>query len=294
MDVGIDIGGTKLQGAFLRGDEIVFTARVATPRDYAELLAAVVALTQEAEAAVGEPVTRLGLGVPGTATAERVTWVPNLSYLDGQDLAGALYARVGAQTVVGNDAQFALLGELWRGAAQAVRDVVLISVGTGVGGAISVNGKLMRGRHGSAGAFGWLSMDQNMPPHPQHGHLELLGSGSALAALGHALDRPRSADALVAQARAGVAPGSMLVRQVAEVLGVGIASLASILDPDIIIFSGGLADAFDLLAEPIRAELRRRGSPSVRETPVVVSQLGRHAPACGALRAAMLQHAIWE
>ncbi|HEU5348686.1 MAG TPA: ROK family protein [Ktedonobacterales bacterium] len=294
MYLGIDIGGTKIQGAYLRDDDIILAARVPTPDNYEQLLVALAQMARETADICGEPVTHLGIGVPGTASERQVTWVPNLPYLGGKSLADDLYEQAHARAVVGNDAQFALLGEVWRGVARTCASAVLVSVGTGVGGAIYVNGKVVRGSHGSAGAFGWLNLDLRAAPDSNHGYVELHASGAALDDMGRTLDPPLTSYEVVAGARAGDSTCIALVDQLAAVLGAACASIASILDPEVVIFSGGLADAFDLFETPVRAGLRARGSPSVRETPVVVSQLGRYAAAYGALRAAMLQHATWE
>ncbi|HKW20593.1 MAG TPA: ROK family protein [Ktedonobacterales bacterium] len=294
MYLGIDVGGTKTQGAYERVGEITLTARLATPKDYGRLLGALTHMAGEAAESCGEPVTHIGIGVPGTVSERRVTWVPNLPYLDSKPLANDLYERTRAEVVVGNDAQFALLGEVWRGAAHERDNAVLVSVGTGVGGAIYMNGRLLRGNHGSAGAFGWLNLDVSEPPNSDHGQLELHASGAALDEMARTLDPPRTSYEVVAGARAGDTACVELIERLAAWLSAGCASIASILDPDVIIFSGGLADAFDLLEAPLHDGLRARGSPGVRETPIVVSQLGRYAAAYGALRAAMLQRAVWE
>lgn len=296
MYLGIDVGGTKIQGAHLRGDDddVMLTAKLPTPRSYEHLLTALMRIVREAADVRGEAVTHVGIGLPGTTTERRVLWMPNLPFLDGKDLADDLDEQAHAEVIVGNDAQFALLGEVWRGAARERGNAVLVSIGTGVGGAILMNGKLMRGAHGSAGAFGWLNLDLQEPPNPNHGYLELYASGSALDEMGRALHPPLTAYELVAKARAGDPDCAGIIERLATTLGAAFAAIASIIDPEIIIVSGGLADAFDVFAAPIRASLRGRGSPSVRETPVVVGQLGSYAAAYGALRAAMLQRATWE
>jgi predicted NBD/HSP70 family sugar kinase len=294
MYLGIDVGGTKIQGAYERDGEITLTARTPTPKSYERLLDALTRIAGEIAGTRGEAVTHLGIGVPGTASEHSVMWVPNLPYLDGKPLANDVHERTRTEVVVGNDAQFALLGEVWRGAARNHQNAVLVSVGTGVGGAIFMNGRLLRGSHGSAGAFGWLNLDVREPPDPNHGHLELHASGAALNEMARALDPPLTSYEVVAGARAGDPICVGLIDRLATLLGAAFASIASILDPDVIIFSGGLADAFDLLEAPLRDRLRACGSPSARETPVVVSQLGSYAAAYGALRTAMLQRATWE
>lgn len=292
--LGIDVGGTKMQTMYLDADgHPVLGARIPTPRDYYTLSQQLAALVRDLPAR-DRAVSGIGIGVPGTVSAHAITWVPNLSYLDGHDLAGDLRRITGAPVMVANDAQLALLGEIWCGAAAGVSDAVLMSVGTGVGGAILCNGRIVRGTHGSAGAFGWLNLDWHEGPDRDHGYTERHASGSALDTLSYAAGFGGHAYELVAQARTGDVQAMDVVRHVAHLLGIAFASVASILDPEVMILSGGLADAFDLFQQPIRAALAAYGSPSVRQIPIVVSQLGSLAAAYGALRAAMLQQKVWR
>jgi predicted NBD/HSP70 family sugar kinase len=291
--LGIDIGGTKIQGTYLQHGTICLTRRVATPTSsYAALLTALMDLADEIQRETGT-VRAIGVGVPGTVTEQCVTWVPNLPFLDGVDLAADLALRCDAQVVVANDAQLALLGEMWQGAAQHKQSAVLISVGTGVGGAMMLGGKIVRGVHGSTGAFGWLNLDWREPPDPVHGYTERYAAGSALDAMARQLDPPTTSHEIIARARRGDQASITLLHQFSRVLGAACASAASILDPEVLIIAGGLSDAFDLLSEDLHKTLREMGSPSVRETPLVVAQLGKDAAAYGALRAAMMQQLAW-
>ncbi len=292
MYLGIDVGGTKIRGAYFQQKEVVLTPRLATPAGYGEFLELLAGLVAEASRA-GEPIRRLAVGVPGTCTERRATWVPNLPYLSGRDLADDLRGRLGISVMLANDAQLALLGEIWRGVARDRQSAALMSVGTGVGGALMLGGKIVRGAHGSAGAFGWLNLDYRQAPDPEHGYLELRASGSALEELGRQLAPPRSSYELVAKAREGAPAEARMVAETGALLGMAFASIASLFDPEILIFAGGLATAFDLFAPVLREQLRRYGSPSVRETPVLAAQLGADAAAYGALRAAMLLQSMW-
>ena len=287
MYVGIDVGGTKIQAAYLHEESVTLARQVATPTsDYEAFLTTLAALAGEI-AAAGEPIERIAIGLPGTVTERAVIWMPNLPFLNGMPLASDLAAFTNTPITLANDAQLALLGEVWRGAAQASRNAVLVSVGTGVGGAILLDGKIVRGVHGSAGAFGWLNLDWRDPAHPEHGYVERHASGSALDTLARQCDPPITSYELIARARTRDAVSVEIITRFSNLLAATFASLASILDPEVLILAGGLADAFDLFAEPLRQGMIAWGSPSVRSTPIVPAKLGKYAAAYGALYAAM-------
>ncbi len=291
--LGIDIGGTKIQGAYLQQETITLTHKIATPTSgYEALLTSLIQLAGEVMQVNGN-LSHVGVGIPGTVTEQCITWVPNLPFLNGKDLAADLGVQLGAQVLVSNDAQLALLGEMWRGAAQHAQSAVLISVGTGVGGAIMLGGKIIRGVHGSAGAFGWLNLDWHEASHPEHGYVERHAAGSTLDTIARRLDPPTTSRKIIARARMGDAASLDILHQFSRLLGATCASIASMLDPEVLIFAGGLSDAFDLMADRLRDVLREMGSPSVRETPIVVAQLGENAAAYGALWAAMMQQLPW-
>ncbi len=291
--LGIDVGGTKIQGAYLERGEPVLTARLATPTsDYPSFLPAIRQVVEEAKER-GGAIARLAIGLPGTVCGERVTWVPNLPFLNGRDLAGELSALLKVPVELANDAHLCLLGEAWRGAARDHRSAVLISVGTGVGGAIMVGGHILRGQHGGAGAFGWLNLDWREAGNPEHGYVERHASGSALNELARQLDPLLSSRDLIARAREQQPESLAVLQHFGTILGAACASIASLLDPEILILAGGLSEAFDLFEPVLRQQLRRLGAPGVRAIPIVPALLGNDAAACGALRAAMPPRVRW-
>ena len=106
-----------------------------TPFGYEELLNVVELHYLEAERRFDEKIAAIGIGIPGTFTNEKVVWVPNMPYIEGHDLAGDLANRLGVDVYLGNDAQLALVGEVWKGAGAGFKNAILMSIGTGIGGA---------------------------------------------------------------------------------------------------------------------------------------------------------------
>ena len=147
-------------------------------------------------------VSRVGVAIPGLASGTTCVWVPNLPYLDGQDLA---LVFPGVTVALGNDAHFALLAEAALGAARDVADVILVAIGTGIGSAVLADGRIVRGTGGAAASFGWACADPADVGDDVHGWLERHAAGPALDAIAR---RAGLADgrALIAAARAGDRP----------------------------------------------------------------------------------------
>jgi glucokinase len=280
--VGVDVGGTRLRVLAGRDDGARGPVReVPVPRSTDAVVDAIAALGTEA--AGRAPITSVAVGLPGWTTPTVPRWIPNLRFLDGAPLAAAVGERLGAPCLLLNDAQATLLAELREGAARGMRSAVLVALGTGIGGAIVLEGRLVRGRQGCAGAFGWLPMD-GARVDSEHGGWEQLASGAALDAAGHAWG---GAEGLVTAARRGDADARAVVERFGSLLGRGTAALASMLDPDVIVVAGGLSDALDLLRGPTLRAHAEHASPAGREVPVVRAALGPGAGVVGALHAAV-------
>jgi len=278
--VGVDVGGTRLRLVAQRASDGDRTepVEVPVPRSVEAMMNTIERLVQEVTG--GARITALAAGLPGHVLGSRCVWVPNLRFLDGVELGELLTQRTGVPCQLINDAQATLVAEATEGAAKGLSDVVLIAVGTGIGGAFQVGGRVVRGAHGCGGSFGWLPFPFSTRD-DDHGQWERVGAGMVLEEL--AAPWGATAD-LLAAARTGDAEACRVVSGYAAVLGQGAAGLASIFDPDVIVFAGGLVSAFDLLAEPMAAAVRAHGSPAGSTVQVVPAALGRSAGVIGALR----------
>lgn len=273
--LGLDVGGTNVRLSVWDGGEVPRTvASRPLPPDYGAFLELVEELLAPHTAAA------VGVGLPGVAFDQRVTWVPNARFLEGDQLAADVRALSSAPVFCANDAHTAMLGEARFGAARGASVALLLSVGTGVGGALLIDGRVFRGASGSAGSFGWVNLGLPDTWHPEHGQLELVASGTALA--GAAAERGLSSRELVAAARSGDADAASVVGAFAEHLGVALATLVSVFDPEAVLVSGGVSAEFDLLAPGIEQAVQRYASPSGRKVPVRRAALGPQAGAIGA------------
>lgn len=223
----------------------------------------------------------VGVGLPGVAFDQDVEWLPNAPFLEGGRMAADIGMLSGAPVFCSNDAHAALLGESHFGAARQAGTALLLSVGTGVGGGVLLDGRIYRGSSGSAGSFGWLNLGLEQLHHPEHGQLELVASGTALTERARELGlEPRE---LISAARAGDERAAGIVAEVATHLGTALATLVSIFDPELVLLSGGLSAEFDLLSTRIREVIARQASPSGRKVPVRAARFGPEAGAMGAV-----------
>lgn len=276
---GVDVGGTRLRLAvqdIASGDRPA-PLEIAVPRSVESMVDAIEILTREATR--GKGVDTIAVGLPGQVLDSGCVWVPNLRFLDGVPLANLVTQRLGAGCRLLNDAQATLLAEVAEGAAQGCSDVVLVAVGTGIGGAYQVDGRLVQGANGCAGSFGWLPFSGSARD-ADHGQWEQTGSGLSLERRATPWG---STGALLKAARAGDAAARTVVTEYGAALGEGIAALASILDPEVVVFAGGLVSAFDLLRDSMTEGVAVHGSPAGSRKPLVPAALGGAAGVIGAL-----------
>ncbi|GAA2574508.1 ROK family glucokinase [Microbacterium binotii] len=291
--VGIDIGGTKIAGGVV--DEhgtIVRRARVATPTDVAGI-----------EVAVGQMITELSAGeqlVAGVAAAgfidrERSTvyFAPNIAWRD-EPLRERIEQRTGVRVHIENDANAAGWAEYRFGAGEDLRDVVMLTLGTGVGGAVVVDGNLLSGGHGVAAELGHMRLvpEGRTCGCGQRGCLEVYGSGRALQleAREIAVDAEFGIGARLAAASreqgglTGAAisrlvqdgdPGALeALRRIAVAVGTACGGLAAILDPERFVIGGGVSQLGDVLLEPMR-EAFAAAMPAYGHRPVADFQVAR-------------------
>jgi glucokinase len=305
---GIDVGGTKVLGVALDPDDpttVVAEARVPTPDGASPLLDAMadVVRTLGADREIGA----VGVGIAGLVDRDGVLRVgPNLPGLRGVRVGDELDARLGLPIRVDNDATCATWGEHLAGAARGVDDVVLVTLGTGIGGGLVSDGELVRGAHGFGGEVGHMVVDPHGPPCPcgRAGCWERFASGSGLgvlgreAALAHRFPRGVAlageaehvrGEHVTRAAAEGDADALAILDHFAEWVALGIGNLLALLDSSLVVIGGGLVEAGDLLLDPVRAALpAAMMAPEERaDVRVVAAELGEHA---GAIGAALLGH----
>jgi predicted NBD/HSP70 family sugar kinase len=273
--LAIDLGGTNLRAACFEGDvsALRMLAQEKAPADLAAFTARLAVL----RAAAGD-VDAIGVAVPGLVKRSTCRWIPNLPYLDGLDMQ-ALFPdlRIG----IGNDAQIALLAEAVAGAARGMSDAVLLAIGTGIGSAVLANGAIVAGAHGGACSFGWASADENDRGDERNGWLERAASGRALDAAAHDLGLASGA-ALVTSARAGNEAARSALERPARRLGTALAGAVALLDPEVILISGAIADSLDILGPTVLAAMRRQLPAHLRGIEIRPGAFGARAGLVGA------------
>lgn len=306
--LGIDIGGTRIKAGVVAGDGTLGAhAAVGTPATLEDFRDALCDLARHI--IDGAEIEAAGFGCKGiiNARSTRVDVLPGtLHYLEGHVLSELIAPVLGRRTPVfaDNDARVALAGELAWGAARGHSDVVMLTLGTGVGGAILSGGRLVRGHSGVAGHLGHLTIDPDGPLCicGNRGCLETLFSSRAIESEAHAavhrgvdslLTRRYAGDlqaltceAVFETAREGDTAARLIVYEAVRALGAAIAGLVHALDPEIVIVGGQIAQAGDALFEPLTSEVQWRTHGLLRRTvPLVPPQV---ADASGVVGAAAL------
>jgi glucokinase len=299
--VGIDIGGTKLLAVRVEADGAVVPDTVqASPTSGPDLIDEVLAASDRL--CRGGPGS-LGVGVPGLVDpTDTVRFAPNLQGVTGTLLGDRLReALPDVPLWIGNDATAACWAEHQRGAGAGHDDMIMVTLGTGVGGGIVSRGELLEGSNRYAGEFGHMVVDPNGPKCPcgKRGCWERFASGAGLGFLGREMavagEAPRvvelagDAEAVRGEhvtiaAREGDGPATEIMARFAWWVALGLANLTNALDPEVIVLGGGLAVAGDVLLEPTRrAFVELVEAPELREmVRIVPAALGFQAGAVGA------------
>jgi fructokinase len=287
--IGIDLGGTKTEVAVLApSGAIAWRRREDTPRQYPDIIRAMAGLVQAAESALGLEAT-VGVGIPGVISpATNLVKNANTQVLIGHALDRDLEAALGRAVRVENDANCFALSEAADGAGQGARCVFGVILGTGCGGGIVVDGRILAGRQRIAGEWGHSPLPQPRDdewPLPscwcgQRGCLELYLAGPGLARSCAAPD----AATVLARAEQGDPAAAAALDRHADRLARGLAVICNVLDPDAIVLGGGLSNMAHLY-ERVPALLRRYVFSDVVDTPILRN---RHGDSSGVRGAAWL------
>jgi glucokinase len=304
LTIGVDIGGTKIAAGVVDEDgNILSTFKVPTPHGADAIVEAIASAV--AGARTGHEIVGVGIGAAGYVNRQRSTvyFAPNIDWRQ-EPLKQKVEERVGLPVVVENDANAAAWGEYKFGAGKGHRNVICITLGTGLGGGIIIGNKLRRGHYGVAAEFGHIRVvpDGLLCGCGSQGCWEQYASGSALVryARQRAKATPESAELLLSlgdgtpegiegkhistAARKGDPVAVDSFRELARWAGSGLADLASLFDPSAFIVGGGLSDEGELLLDPIRKSYRRWlvGGNWRPEAEVIAAQLGNKAGLVGA------------
>lgn len=270
--IGIDIGGTKIAGALVdESGSIVREMRVPTPaNDVAALTAAVAKIINEL--AAGQEVVGAGIAAAGFIDADQshIVYAPNLSWRN-EPFKANLEKLISIPVLLENDANAAGWAEYRYGAGVGTKHMVMLTIGTGVGGAVIADSRMLRGGFGIAGELGHIRLVPNgkLCGCGQHGCLESYGSGSALLKSARELvasGDPRGARLAQLERNAGQLTGNEVYQAIQEQdpgalellaelgswIGQAIGSLVAVLDPEMVVIGGGVSAAGDLLLNPIR------------------------------------------
>ena len=311
--IGVDLGGTKLlAGAVDRELNVHHRAtRAARAADHLGVIDTVVSAVGEVRDAIeggSGRVEAVGIGIPCLIDQRRglavmSTHLP-LTDVPFRDLVAE---RIGLPVVVDNDANAAMLAE-WRfGAARGARDAALLTIGTGIGGGLVVGGALQRGSQGAGAELGHMVVQADGPPCngncPNHGCLEAVVSGAALAREAQRIARERPRSGLGRALAAGREISGPLVTELAHDgdpaavdavaaigrwLGVGVANLVNMLNPDVVVIGGGVIAAGELLLGPAREVVMQRAlSPSKEHARIVPARFGAESGMLGAATLAL-------
>jgi len=314
--IGVDLGGTKISAGAVSedGSRTVGFRSIETQAELGadgvvdrivSLIEGVILDAMNETGAGRKDFTGIGIGAPGPLDRENglVIVAPNLGWKDFP-LRDRVSSRLKLPASLDNDANCATVGEWWLGAARGGRNVVGITIGTGIGGGLIVNGELYHGSSDVAGEIGHTTIDVN-GRHCKcgnYGCLEAYASGPAIATRAReALVREDTASALrsivdgqldritaeivYTAAKKGDALANELVRDTARYLGAGIATLLNVVNPDVVVVAGGVTQAGEALFGPLRTEVRRRAfKPAVQGVRIVPAELPGTAGVVGAVK----------
>ena len=293
--IGVDVGGTNLRLALVtREGGVLQRESQATdigqgPDSFIARLLQVIARLQGDAGALGRRVAGVGLGVPGLISNDgTLASSVNLLPLEGLNLAAIVSAAIGLPVSVQNDANASAVGERRFGAGRPYRSQLMISLGTGVGAGLILDGRLWTGADGTAGEFGHITVEPNgrRCGCGNRGCVEQYASATAIASLAARQSKDGSAPhaaEVAARALQGDPEAAAIYEQAGCYLGIAASGVLNLLNLEAIILGGGVAESFDLLAKPMHREILARtfAIPGARVR-VIKGELGDDAGVLGA------------
>jgi glucokinase len=285
--IGIDLGGTAIKlGRFRKDGTCLQSLTVATPQPATPIAVVEAMVTAIARLDPDQNAIAIGIGTPGPADASGRIAKVAINLADWRDvpLADFLEAKTSIPTILANDANCAGLGEAWLGAGRPFQNLILLTLGTGVGGAIVLGGELFIGHRGAAGELGLIALNPEGPPcnSGNQGSLEQYVSVRAIRR-----QTGKEPAELGQLAKAGNPEALAFWESYGRLLGVGLSSLIYVLTPEAIVIGGGVSASANFFFPATQAEIERRVLPSSRTgLKLLTAELGNQAGMVGAAKLA--------
>jgi glucokinase len=286
--VGADLGGTKLATALFAADGTMSNKSVVALNGrggagVGQLVGGEIRNALRAAARKRLSVRAIGVCVPGVAWRQGTVWAPNIPGWEAYPLQREIQAAIGPRRIpvrIESDRACCILGEVWKGAARGCANAVFLAVGTGIGAGILVDGRVLRGADGLAGAAGWMALRRPfLPAYKSRGCFESHAAGPGLAESAGTADARAAFEAL----RRGQPAASKAARRAIELWGMAAANLISIFNPEKVIFGGGLFGPAARFLDGIRAEAQRWAQPlAMKRVRLEISALAGDAALYGA------------
>lgn len=302
---GIDVGGTTVKCGLFKTDGTLvekWEIPTRTENNGSEIVPDVAKTIEEklAEKNISkEEVDGIGIGVPGPVNAEGDVIAAVNLFWGYKKLSKELNELTGLTVKVGNDANVAALGEAWKGAAAGAKNVILVTLGTGVGGGIIVDGKIVAGHHGAGGEIGHANVMHDETETCNCGNkgcLEQYTSATGIVRLAKqelaSSEEPSvlrekkelSAKAVLDGYKSGDALSVRVMDKVGEILGGALAMFTAVVDPETVVIGGGVSKAGQPLVDCIASHYKKYAFSACRETPIVIANLGNDAGIYGAAK----------
>lgn len=301
---GIDLGGTTVKCALFQNDgtlvekwEIKTHVEDEGSRILPDIAKTILAKMEE-KGLAKEEIEGVGIGVPGPVDENgELPCAVNLHW-GRKNIEQELGELSGLFVKAGNDANVAALGEMWMGGGKGAKSLILATLGTGVGGGIIVNNKIVTGTHGAGGEIGHAAVnpDEEIPCNcGNKGCLEQYASATGIARLEREIlaksdeesvlrKRPNNAKEVFDAYKAGDALAAKVVDKFADYLGNALGIFACVIDPDVIVIGGGVSKAGQVLIDAVEKHYKKYAFPTCKETPIVLAQLGNDAGIYGAAK----------
>lgn len=316
--IGIDLGGTFIKGGVVDLDgKVIYNARIDTMAENGPefVLERIAQLSRDVAAAAGigfEQVRCVGVGSPGPLNTRQgiVYTAPNLPGWENVPVSDILGEKLGCSVALENDANAAAYAESWVGAGAGASSMIMLTLGTGIGGGIVLNGEVWHGRDDAAGELGHMSINWDGPRCNcgSYGCIEAYASAPATvrralrgieegieSSLKEIVDAGQeiTAKAIYDAAVAGDAFARETIQTTGKLLGIAVANIVNIFNPELVVLFGGLAGAGEMLFEPVRLEVKARAlKPAADTVRIVPARLGGDAGIIGAAGCALRRSEI--